>query len=41
VTNGTASEAHNLEIGKGDPRIVAYVGSQPKAGWPHGAAVVR
>jgi hypothetical protein len=41
ITGGTATEAHILELGKGEPTIVAYIGSKTKTGWPHGQAVVR
>ncbi|MCI0392240.1 MAG: hypothetical protein MOB07_26210 [Acidobacteria bacterium] len=41
ITGGTATEAHILELGKGEPRIVAYVGAKPAPGWKHGKAEVR
>jgi len=41
VTGGKASQCHVLELGKGEPRIVAYVHAEPAPGWPHGRATVR
>jgi hypothetical protein len=41
VTGGAATEAQILEVGEGEPRIITLVGSQPKVGWPHGAATVK
>lgn len=41
ITGGAASECHILEIRADGGRIVAQVSSEKKAGWPHGAAVVK
>jgi hypothetical protein len=41
ITGGAAAEAHILEIRSDGGRIVAQVSAEKKAGWPHGAAVVK
>jgi hypothetical protein len=41
ITGGAAAECHILEIRADGGRIVALVGSEKKAGWPHGHATVK
>jgi len=41
ITSGHATQVHIPEIGNNGGRIVALISSTPKAGWPHGQAVVK